>query len=173
MIVENGGTPVYLSSVDVDPYIDELIRLSNTRIMVSSNRYEDINVEPQHENILTFDSLAGLHEQVLHHLNQYAKQVMKEDLQFEVKKSWTIAMVKGVPLKPHTHALSTLSGCLYWENSDVPLYVKSADPNKPLYRSFPQKGRIVVFPSTAVHWVGTNTNDKYRTSLAFDAMIKI
>jgi hypothetical protein len=173
MIVENGGTPVYISTVDVDPYIDELIRISNTRIMVSSNRYEDINVEPQHENILSFDSLAGLREQVLSHLNRYAVEVMKDDLQFEIKKSWTIAMVKGVPLKPHMHALSTLSGCLYWEDSDVPLYVKSANAKKALYRSFPYKGRIVIFPSTALHWVGTNTNDKHRTSLAFDAMIKI
>jgi hypothetical protein len=174
MIVDNGSTPVYISKVDVDPYLEELIRISNTRIMVSSNRYQDINNEPQHENVLSFDSLAGLREQVLQHLNEYSKSIMLDDLQFDIKKSWTIAMVKGTPLKPHKHALSTLSGSLYWEDSDVPLYIKSTFyPNRPVYRSFPNKGKIVIFPSTALHWVGVNNHDKYRTSLAFDAMIKI
>ena len=138
--------------------------------------------------VLDDPELKNIKKFVLENLNFYLKKVISpnsENNELYLTESWIAKTKKGEHHHTHSHSNSILSGVLYLNtiNKDgIVLYSPhrpridiSRDNNTRDYNNLNiivKNGDLILFPSTLMHSVKTNTSDKERISLAFNSFIK-
>ena len=138
--------------------------------------------------VLDDPELIDIKKFVLENLNFYLKKVISPNSQnneLYLTESWIAKTNKGEHHHTHSHANSILSGVLYLNtiNKDgIVLYSPhrpridiSRDNNTRDYNNLNiivKNGDLILFPSTLMHSVKTNTSDEERISLAFNSFIK-
>lgn len=123
-------------------------------------------------------------------LDSVAKELLSDNLKFEIVNCWMNKAHKLQKTHLHSHPNSILSGILYFSDeesgktvfrSENPWYkIQSAnflhltsDFSKLYFMQEikPERGKLILFPSTVLHEVNVHTSPSVRYTLAFNAFV--
>ena len=85
------------------------------------------------------------------------------NVRVKLEDAWGNKLLPGDCVKPHNHGNVEISGVLYLEDKGEKLYFSQLD-----VKIKPEKGKFVLFDSTLLHGVPTNSSKKPRYSIAFN-----
>ncbi len=126
-------------------------------------------------------------------LSDYTEKILKsKEAEMQITQSWVNVGRKGQHHHKHLHYNSVLSGVFYlqaapdnpplvFENDRVNFLIRPSgmedDDNPSIfladnYAFPPERGNLIIFPSTFIHAVPTNTSGIDRVSLSFNAFPK-
>tara|TARA_B100000900_G_scaffold415836_1_gene447431 strand:- start:693 stop:1322 length:630 start_codon:yes stop_codon:yes gene_type:complete len=146
------------------------------------------------KNTYVLKRLPTIYDFCNHHLQVYAKEVMKvvPNIQFYITQSWLNYNPKNSYHHAHYHPNSLISGVLSIKNdSNVPIildkpvgakvfdnllamydFTEMNEFNSPKISFDLPTGSLILFPSKFFHNVPINNNDGDRITLAFNSFLK-
>jgi uncharacterized protein (TIGR02466 family) len=175
-------TPIYISQVDISGVnVDDVVMRPNAD-MVTLSETDFLLDEPEYE---------FLKSQIDEHMRHYYHGVLQyaSAVYPVMTSSWLVKSLPNQESSWHIHTNSIFSGVLYLTDEpnsgditfkeELNMILPFTPPidNENLYnRRFfsikPQKGLLVMFPSTLTHKVGKNCSDEIRISIAFNYFLK-
>lgn len=141
--------------------------------------------------LLEYPEMRSIRRAIEESLAIYASEVMGIPQSLAITQSWCLVTPPGIGMHGHTHSNSLVSGSLYYTDLPNPpgnmlferhsgyqqfqLEVKPEKTN--IYNSsrnavVPQKGDLIIFPSSLVHYVDVNQTQQNRYSMAFNSFIR-
>jgi uncharacterized protein (TIGR02466 family) len=148
----------------------------------------------QDKRILENEKLSRLKNEILENIKYYLVDIYKIDLstiEFYITTSWCNKHVKNDFSHRHNHKNSIFSGVFYF---DIAPYIgglfieyhtqllpspviefkhtESNIFNSRVWQVYPKENLVAIFPSTLMHYVGTNTTDTERYSVPFNIFVK-
>lgn len=136
------------------------------------------------------DRYLPLKKEIFNKFLQFKDDVLKlESTNFKISTSWITKFPPGTSSQKHFHSNSCYSGVLYLTDHTVesPLMffnpmerfrsIKFNDPseynifNSSTWKVFPEKNKIIFFPSYLEHKILNNTSSTDRYSIAFNLFI--
>jgi len=148
----------------------------------------------QDKRILENEKLSRLKNEILENIKYYLVDIYKIDLstiEFYITTSWCNKHVKNDFSHRHNHKNSIFSGVFYFDiaPSSGGLFIESHTQllpspviefkhtewnifNSRVWQVYPKENLVTIFPSTLMHYVGTNTTDTERYSVPFNIFVK-
>lgn len=117
--------------------------------------------------------------------NYYKDNILKAyDDNFQITTSWATRTIRGSYGQFHQHSNSIYSGVFYFEDAHTPIEFESYNLlprqlslsdqkewniyNSKIWKFFPKKNQLLLFPSYLYHKIGRNYKDQERISVAFN-----
>ena len=130
--------------------------------------------------VLNKDTLSFLKSKIMNLFNDFNKQILKYDVQFQITTSWFTNTEKEKYGEYHNHTNSMYSGVFYFSEECSPIKFTNFNRghsfglipteynvyNSTSWQVKPSKGTILIFPSEMYHYV--NISNNIRKSLAFN-----
>ena len=180
-------TPIYENNIPVkSDWIDFAENCKYDRMFSQNGDYTS--------NKYILNSITDLKEELLFHVNLFAEKYLKvKNAKFYFLNSWIVKHNPNDFAQPHFHSNSLLSGVYYLKtekNSGDIKFIKKYDEQRifptyitPDYNEYnytnsdniklsPEKGNVIIFPSTLMHEVTKNVSKDIRYSLAFNIFCK-
>jgi len=180
-------TPLYSSNIDVD-------NIDFSDVIYASD-IPEISLTSKNDMLLSDVKYSSLKEQIDAHMNHFYNNVLgySEEVYLEMSSSWLVRLMPGQQSHSHTHANSIFSGVLYLnaeekcgdivfntsaiDDRNIIQYLNPPIKNRNIYNDrvytvTPQKGLLLIFPSTLQHKVERNCSNSERVSLAFNYFLK-
>jgi len=177
------SAPIYNSKVDIDlkPYLN--ISLKEKQIPNNSKLLGSLG--SKETSVLDKKQFKNLKNEILRHVNIYAKDILEYSNDFKITTSWLTFVDPNSSSHLHRHRNSVFSGIVYFQadkNSgdlvfedkrigDFHLNRKNYNIlNSELWFYKPFNNKIVIFPSHLFHMIDTNNSNIKRISLAFNVV---
>lgn len=138
--------------------------------------------------LLNEPGLEDLCKEIQTHIDNYVKEIMKVSYEIYITNSWINLTHPGEQHMIHTHANSILSGVFYisvnnsnpsisFNRMNAPYLLHTmADEYNPFnsmeWNVPVEDNNIIIFPSTAYHYVKRNKSDNTRISIAFNTFAR-
>ncbi len=180
-------TPIYENNIPVkSDWIDFAENCEYERMFSKNGDYTS--------NKYILNSITDLKEELILHVNLFAEKYLKvKNAKFYFLNSWIVKHHPNDFAQSHFHGNSLLSGVYYLKtekNSGDIKFIKKYDEQRifptsitPDYSEYnytnsdniklsPEKGNVIIFPSTLMHEVTKNKSKDIRYSLAFNVFFK-
>ena len=133
------------------------------------NNHKELNVLKKESNIC---------------IKKYIEEVLKNNYKFKIYNSWATMVPVNASSRAHVHRNSLLSGVYYplcsdgvkitfHKNEGIETFHAFNEPkeynlfNSKTWTVTPKEGTLLIFPSTLMHSIDTNTTKEKRYSIAF------
>jgi len=133
------------------------------------NNHKELNVLTKESNIC---------------IKKYIEEVLKNNYKFKIYNSWATMVPVNASSRAHVHRNSLLSGVYYplcsdgvkitfHKNEGIETFYAFNEPkeynlfNSKTWTVTPKEGTLLIFPSTLMHSIDTNTTKEKRYSIAF------
>ena len=177
-------TPIYKSRVNVDNlFIDD--------VECVSNGPDHLVLLSKTDDLLEEERFSFLKNQIDHHVRHFYHDVLgyAQEVYPSMTTSWLVKSLPGQESEWHCHGNSVISGVVYlnsFEDCGNILFKEELQMMKPLHPPIqsnnifntrmcfftPQRGLILLFPSTLFHKVDKNRSNYERISIAFNYFLK-
>lgn len=177
-------TPIYISQIDVS-------EVDVDHISMRSNGPDNIVTLSETDFLLNDPQYDQIKNQIDEHMRHYYHDVLQYGTAVYpvMTSSWVVKSLPNQESSWHTHANSFFSGVLYLTNDpnsgtlsfkkDLEMLMPLMPPidtlnqyNNRVFSIKPQKGLLVLFPSTLNHKVDKNLSNAVRTSIAFNYFLR-
>lgn len=180
------ATPIYVSSVNLEPADRDFIRNLNYHRFDTNDGSCSLRTD-----LLNSVELQGLQAQIMSHVYLWTREhlAVADHVDWRITGSWSVRHAQGDHSMSHTHSNSLISGTVYIDcdpesgdlrfyrnNTHLNLWPIALDLDSSRYNQLnskfwwirPQVGTIVLFPSHVLHGVTANQSDQLRHCLAFN-----
>ena len=144
---------------------------------------KSFNMQSRNNYLLNEEVFAELKKFIKLHIDHYCAEVLKTSTKLRITQSWGNATMHGKHHHPHTHPNSIVSGVFFCSVTDQHPPIEFFQTNNSvfnlektgdsiwadtIYKHTGINGELLLFPSTLMHHVSTNTTYVPRVSLSFN-----